>query len=233
MALTSSEIFETLATSEMVAKVENYINQHYMSDDKRFIQSIIKAHKNVNQKYDSHDYSYHLYLALYFGQKYSWLCSRYNLIKLAIIGHDSIEDTNLTYNDVLQLFHSPKDWASRFTTEIIYALTNEKGRTRKERANSKYYKGIRKTPGAVFVKLCDRLANCYYSKETKSKMLKAYKKEMIDFILSLGYCKHHLYIDMFNELLHICDITFNVKDLSFSQKIKYYCNGLYSNSNLH
>jgi hypothetical protein len=46
--------------------------------------------------------------------------------------------------------------------DIIYAVTNDKGKNRKERAGVKYYEGIRKTPGAVFVKLCDRIANVQY-----------------------------------------------------------------------
>ena len=36
--------------------------------------------------------------------------------------------------------------------EIVYALTNDKGRTRKERAGEHYYAGIRETPYAPFVK---------------------------------------------------------------------------------
>ena len=48
-------------------------------------------------------------------------------------------------------------------TEVVYALTNDKGRTRAERAGEHYYAGIRATPYAPFVKLCDRLANMTHS----------------------------------------------------------------------
>lgn len=233
MSITSSKIFETVPTSDMVAKMSDYINEHYTSLDKKYVHGIFGAHESVNQKYDDHVYSYHLLLALYFGYKYSWLCPKFNLIKLAIVGHDTIEDTNLTYNDIIKLFHSPKDWTSKFIVEIIYAVTNEKGRTRKERANAKYYKGIRKTPGAVFTKLCDRLANSYYSKEQQSSMIKAYQKEMIDFILSIGYSRNHYYSTMFNELSHICDVSLNIKTWTFSQQLKFYWNSFNSSSNLH
>ncbi|MCI6249622.1 MAG: hypothetical protein MR641_00070, partial [Bacteroidales bacterium] len=47
--------------------------------------------------------------------------------------------------------------------EVVYALTNDKGRTRAERAGEHYYAGIRATPYAPFVKLCDRLANMTHS----------------------------------------------------------------------
>ena len=40
----------------------------------------------------------------------------------------------------------------------MYALTNEKGRTRAERAGVKYYEGIRAVPYAPMVKLADRMA---------------------------------------------------------------------------
>ncbi len=66
--------------------------------------------------------------------------------------------------------------------DIIYALTNEKGRNRAERGNDKYYEGIRNTPGAIFVKLCDRIANVQYSKMTKSRMFEMYKKENPEFM---------------------------------------------------
>ena len=47
--------------------------------------------------------------------------------------------------------------------EIVYALTNEKGRTRAERAGVKYYEGIRAVPYAPMVKLADRMANVRFS----------------------------------------------------------------------
>ena len=49
------------------------------------------------------------------------------------------------------------------STEIAYALTNEKGRTRAERANEKYYEGIRSTKYAPMVKYADRIANLRFS----------------------------------------------------------------------
>jgi (p)ppGpp synthase/HD superfamily hydrolase len=70
--------------------------------------------------------------------------------------------------------------------DIIYAVTNDKGKNRKERAGDKYYEGIKNTPGAVFVKLCDRIANVQYGKMTKSRMFEMYKNENSDFEQYLG-----------------------------------------------
>ena len=52
-------------------------------------------------------------------------------------------------------------------------------------AIAKYYEGIRNTAGAIFVKLCDRLANVKYSKDTNSRMLEVYKSEYSEFINAL------------------------------------------------
>ena len=62
------------------------------------------------------------------------------------LGHDVIEDTRQTYNDV-------KKATSEMVAEIVYALTNEKGKTRKDRANTKYYDGIKDCEFATFVTL--------------------------------------------------------------------------------
>lgn len=66
--------------------------------------------------------------------------------------------------------------------EIVYALTNEKGRNRSERANDKYYSDIRETPFAPFVKMCDRFANMSYSSMKNSRMIDVYKKELEHFL---------------------------------------------------
>lgn len=113
-------------------------------------------------------------------------------------GHDLIEDCRVSYNDV-------KNQLGQEVADIIYAVTNDKGRNRKERAGDKYYEGIRNTPGAVFVKLCDRIANVQYGKMTKSRMFEMYKKENDDFIIQVGYddTNTHPYFEMFVYLTNL------------------------------
>lgn len=73
--------------------------------------------------------------------------------------------------------------------EIVYALTNDKGRTRAERAGEKYYQGIRETPYAPFVKLADRLANITYSfthtNEANNHMKGVYAQELPHFLQTI------------------------------------------------
>ena len=112
---------------------------------------------------------------------------------LSAWGHDLIEDTRVSYNDV-------KNHLGQEVADIVYAVSNEKGKNRKERANDKYYEGIRNTPGAVFVKLCDRIANVQYSKMTKSRMFEMYSLENDHFIHAIGYTPTHALVSMFDYL---------------------------------
>ncbi len=117
---------------------------------------------------------------------------------IAVWGHDLIEDCRVSYNDC-------KEQLGEEAADIIYAVSNEKGKTRKERANDKYYEGIVATKGAVFVKLCDRIANIQYSKMTKSRMFEMYKKENFDFCKSLGYHHNHEFVAMFRYLTDLIE----------------------------
>lgn len=134
-------------------------------------------HFETNHKYDGQPYDVHLKMVCDFACKYVHLLPDNKTISDVLAAcwvHDVIEDCRQTYNDVKAIL-------GERVADIAYALTNEKGRTRKERANDKYYEGIRNTPFAAYVKICDRLANATYSKQSGSKMIEAYKKENEDF----------------------------------------------------
>ena len=89
--------------------------------------------------------------------------------------------------------------------DIVYACTNEKGKNRDERANDKYYEGIRTTSYAPFIKLCDRLANVRYSTlfDVNSKMAKVYKKEHEHFINQLTCLQSNPYISIMEEEMKV------------------------------
>jgi (p)ppGpp synthase/HD superfamily hydrolase len=166
------------------------------------IQYCIEQHKSTNHMYDTYlPYEFHLRMVANVAEdfkhllddKVDYYTGRVETYKRADIsvtlqeacliaawGHDLIEDARVSYNDV-------KAHLGQEAADIVYAVTNEKGKSRKERANDKYYEGIRSTPGAVFVKMCDRIANVQYSKMTKSRMFELYKKENIEFTKELGF----------------------------------------------
>lgn len=159
---------------------------------KDFIKYACDLHDNTNQTYGDYPYSEHIKRVVKEAETHLDLLDCGDEIKVAILFgaafHDTIEDARLTYNDVMKvaLKYLSKDMAL-IATEIVYACTNEKGRNRAERANEKYYQGIRQTPFAPFVKLCDRMANYKFSCEQGSRMKDVYDKEMNDFLTHIGY----------------------------------------------
>ena len=172
------------------------------------IKWIVAQHESTNHKYDDYlPYEFHLKMvagnAQKFGKAVAEICwpggdiSGKDIL-LAAWGHDLIEDTRVSYNDVAKAL-GPK------AADIIYAVTNEKGKNRSERANDKYYEGIRNTPGTVFVKLCDRIANVEYSKMTGSRMFEMYKKENQKFMTQLGHIGSptELYHEVFEYLIKL------------------------------
>lgn len=174
----------------------------------------IEQHANTNHYYDKYlPYEFHLRMVAQVAEQFIGLIKRpidqrsggdinnvnlRNSIRKACWGHDLIEDCRVSYNDV-------KSQLGEQAADIIYAVTNEKGKTRQERANDKYYEGIRNTPGAVFVKLCDRIANVQYAKMTKSRMFDVYQKELDEFIVKLGWndSNTHAYYEMFSYLINL------------------------------
>lgn len=136
----------------------------------------IKCHLGTCHEYDGKPYTIHLRSVVAIANQFGGLIpeGKYETVIAACWCHDVIEDTRQTYNDVAKA-------TSVEVAEIVYALTNEKGKTRKERANEKYYAGLREVPYAAFIKVCDRIANVEYSKETSSSMFDKYKTENKDF----------------------------------------------------
>lgn len=146
----------------------------------------IKQHENCNHFYDKSlgiAYKFHLQMVVNEIINFSKVATGYkDVLYVDIInagwGHDLIEDARCTYNDILKVSNVK-------TAEIIYALTNNKGKNRAARANEEYYKGIKNTPGAAFVKMCDRIANVKFGLLVQSNMLTQYKRENDDFISAI------------------------------------------------
>ncbi|MES2382861.1 MAG: phosphohydrolase [Bacteroidota bacterium] len=145
------------------------------------IKWCIEQHVKTNHYYDTYlPYEFHLRMVAQVCKQFIAVPERqWSELEVACWGHDLIEDTRVSYNDC-------KEVLGEYVADIIYAVSNEKGKNRKERANEKYYFGILATEGALFVKLCDRISNVQYSKMTKSKMFEMYKKENPEFLFRLS-----------------------------------------------
>lgn len=84
--------------------------------------------------------------------------------------HDLMEDCGLSYKDVLKLTDD------RLCTDIVYNLTNEKGRNRAEK-HERTYPDIARCELSTFIKLCDRLANVSFSRANNAHMFELYRAE--------------------------------------------------------
>lgn len=166
-----------------------------VAENKEKLQAIREKahqiHEHVNQHYSEHPYGYHLDMVADSVYEFGHLvlAAPDDLLPLFAGAwfHDSIEDARLTYNDVKKemaaLGMTPQQ--ALLAAEIAYALTNDKGRTRAERAGEKYYQGIRETPYAPFCKMADRVANMTFSSTHNPRMLSVYKGELPHFLESI------------------------------------------------
>jgi len=155
-----------------------------------------EKHRDANHNYDEYPYDFHLQMVVNAAKKFIHLIpeeAQHNVLA-GCWTHDIIEDARETYNDVKKALNED-------VAELAYALTNDKGKTRSERAGDNYYTGIRNTPYATFIKLCDRIANATHSKNTGSRMLAVYRKENPEFIAKLHDEKYLEVIQYLQDLL--------------------------------
>lgn len=139
------------------------------------------CHRSTNHQYDEHPYEFHLQMVVDNVRKWSHLLPTEDrdLAEAGAWVHDVIEDTRQTFNDVKSAVHPA-------VAELAYALTQEKGRNRAERESERYFAGIREAgPVAVFVKLCDRMANVQHAVSIGHGMGRKYAKDMGHFLSSL------------------------------------------------
>lgn len=142
-----------------------------------------------NQKYDGNQpYSNHLKFVEAQVDRFSHLLSPsdYILALHGAIGHDLLEDARVTYNNVVEK-------GGIEVAEIVYACTESKGRNRDERHNVEFYKTLGENELAVYVKLCDIIANVTYSLLTQSSMIDKYRKEN-------GKTYDYLYLKKYDEM---------------------------------
>ena len=173
------------------------------------IQKIYQRHDvYVNQKYGEDDllsYSFHLKAVRAQGLKFVdlWLKLTNHefdtrLLEVVLAGHDLIEDARMTQNDIRELIKSEmiiNDKSLEMITNIIYTVTDEKGRNRSERKNQKYYQELSQNKLAIFVKLADISANTLYSKLFHTRQYRMYKSEFQAF-------KEKTYSEELKEFFH-------------------------------
>ena len=142
-----------------------------MTNKERALLVADKAH--ANQTYDIYPYGYHIRQVVKIAEELGYDES----IVVACVLHDTLEDTELSYNDLKRAF-------GKEVAEIVYCVTDELGRNRIER-KSKTYPKIRENWKATVVKICDRIANVQQSRDYNERLFEMYKKEHDFFCKSL------------------------------------------------
>lgn len=128
----------------------------------------ISAHGN--QTYDGYPYYFHLEEVVEVLREYGFTEDVYVMSGYL---HDALEDTAVSYNDIKNKFGVD-------VAEIVYAVTDELGRNRKERKEKTLPK-IAALYDAIVVKLADRIANMRNSMKKGHKMNEMYAKEYEEF----------------------------------------------------
>jgi (p)ppGpp synthase/HD superfamily hydrolase len=103
-------------------------------------------------------------------------------ILVAAYLHDVLEDTANSYSDLKKEFGEE-------VAEIVYCVTDELGRTRKEKKEKTYAK-TRSNAKSIILKVADRIANIRFGISEQSSQLEMYRKEFEDFQLNLRIYKH-------------------------------------------
>jgi len=161
-----------------------------------------ELHDGQGQLYSGMPYSNHLNFVAAQDTRFKHLTPvkmhKYRaLIMFVIYGHDSIEDCGITYNNV-------KETVGEKAAEAIFLCTEDKGRTRDARKSPEWYAKLNTNELAVYVKLCDIIANSLFSFLTNSSMFEKYKAEYFAKVKPGLYKTHKLqYGEMFQFLENI------------------------------
>jgi len=131
-----------------------------------------------NQKYDKTlPYSFHLKRVI----EETYNHARFKIYVPAAAGHDLIKDARLTWNEVKAILGEE-------VADIIFCCTDCRGKTREERHSKEFFDTLLTNDIAVFVKLCDTIANVKMGLIMNSTMIKRYKNEY-NHLKSLLYVK--------------------------------------------
>lgn len=130
---------------------------------------LLAAEYHKHQKYGDHPYLVHLYDVVQILNEYGYNIDAYqNLIAAAWL-HDALEDTTLNYATI-------KKELGVQVAEIVFAVTDELGRSRKER-KVKTLPKLDNFLDAQIVKLADWIANLRDVHRSRPDLLQMYQKD--------------------------------------------------------
>jgi len=147
-----------------LSDMESYLNEHR--------KKVNDIHNKANCKYDGKEYVIHLDMVVDGIMKYETVFLNHSDYRIAVIGgyyHDTIEDAQLTFNDV-------KAVTNREVARIVLDVTDVHEENRLLRHLFTMGKTV-KDYRSIIVKMADMRANGLYSKVNGSSMYKKYVAE--------------------------------------------------------
>lgn len=172
-----------------VDKLKDFLLSFQKTKGKPMTSQLIKKAQAFAQKahsaqtYDQYPYFKHLEDVYAVLVEFGYNKNEFLLASAYL--HDCLEDCAVSYSDLKKEFGEE-------IAEIVYCMTDEMGRNRKEKKEKTYPK-IRSNPYSIILKLCDRIANVRHSKATAEdgkSFSDMYKKEYIGFRWALYVSGH-------------------------------------------
>lgn len=158
---------------------------------------------HATQRYGDRPYSYHLEMVTDVAvrhltmSKSAYFTGSFKEILMAAYGHDLLEDTKIRYDHLVRE-------SNEETGRLIYLVSDEFGRNRAER-KAKTYPKIATDQAAIFIKLCDRIANVAHAKYVSddADKFRMYQDEHDEFFKALRACSDYHLDGLWNELGHL------------------------------
>lgn len=172
-----------------------------------------EIHASVNQGYGKDEvYPFRLHLSFVCGTidrmfnlspRWSKDEELFNILNASGAYHDLIEDCRIKYHDLIDdrrfwldnrgiYTRKQKMYSRKKIADIVYALTETRGKNRSERYGYEYMKGIFETPHAWFVKMADTIANSAYSMIVNEPLIKMYQSDAPEMVRNIyNACKNN------------------------------------------
>lgn len=179
-----------------LSDMEKYLNEHRKKAN--------DFHNQTNCKYDGKEYVFHLDMVVEGIIKYDTIFLDYEDYRIAVISgyyHDTIEDAQLTFNDV-------KKASNEAVAYVVLDVTDVHEENRLLRHLFTMGKTV-KDHISIIVKMCDIRANALYSKNSGSSMYKKYVEEYKYrrpiFKMALKWYVKYLDIEILNDFWNELD----------------------------
>lgn len=155
---------------------------------------------HATQRYGNQPYSYHLEMVTNIAVRHltaaksAYFTGTFEAILMAAYGHDLLEDTKIRYDHLVRE-------SNEEVGRLIYLVSDEFGRNRAER-KAKTYPKIACDQAAIFIKLCDRIANVAHAKYVSDDYEKflMYRDEHAEFYKALRTCSDYHLDGLWSEL---------------------------------